>query len=217
MDPHRVLGVAPGASLAEVTAAYRELAKRWHPDRQGTSEEAGSAERRMAEINAAYELLRSEQWLAEQRRAAGVPSAAPGASAGAGPGAGSAPRKLRKIADWLPEATRRALGPELMSALQQDEKVELVTPAAAWASPEALLAVTDRRLLWLLDDAVTGRVRTLAFPAITGLDVKLSWPRRRTAVLRISRRNGKRPITFGELRPETARAIAGIVGERAAA
>jgi hypothetical protein len=210
MDPHRVLGVAPGASLAEVTAAYRGLAKRWHPDRHRSSEEAGAAQRRMAEINAAYELLRSEQWLVEQRRAAGArtPDSAPPAGAR---------RKLRKAADWLPEATRRALGPELLSALQQDEKVELVTPAAAWASPEALLAVTDRRLLWLLDDAVTGRVRTLEFPAITGLDVKLSWPRRRTAVLRVSRRNGKRPITFGELRPETARAIAGLVGERAAA
>jgi len=211
MDPHRVLGVASGASLAEVTAAYRGLAKRWHPDRHPGDGAARDAARRMAEINAAYELLRSESWLAEQRRVAGGMSAASTTS-------GAAPRrKLRKAADWLPEATRRALGPELLSALQQDEDVKLVTPASAWASPEALLAVTDQRLLWLLDDAVTGRVRSIAFPAITGLEVKLSWPRRRTAVLRISRRNGKRPITFGELRPETARAIAGLVGERAAA
>lgn len=211
MDPHRVLGVASGASPAEVTAAYRALAKRWHPDKHPGAA-ARDAARRMAEINAAYELLRSEQWLVEQRRLATPPPSAGGASA-----SGAPRRRLRKAADWLPEATRRALGPELMSALQQDEDVKLVTPASAWASPEALLAVTDRRLLWLLDDAVTGRVRTLAFPAISGLDVKLSWPRRKTAVLRVSRSNGKRPITFGELRPETARAIADIVDGRAAA
>ena len=48
-----MLGVAPGASPEEVAAAYRDLAKAWHPDRRG---EAG--EEKMAEINVAYELLR---------------------------------------------------------------------------------------------------------------------------------------------------------------
>lgn len=210
MDPYRVLGVAPGASAAELTATYRALAKRWHPDRHAAGEAAEEAARRMAEINAAYELLRSERWLAQQRRGTAPPSRAP------------APQPpsvtvTRRAADWLPEPTRRALGPELLSALEPGEDVKLVTPAAAWASPEALLAVTDRRLLWLLDDAVTGRVRTLALGAVTGVEVKLSWPRRRTAVLRVSRRGNKRPITFGELRPETAHAIQGIVSERAAA
>jgi hypothetical protein len=103
---------------------------------------------------------------------------------------------------------RRALGPELLAALAPNEDVALVTPAAAWASPQALLAVTDRRLLWLLDDAVTGRVRSLSFGAIAGVATRLAWPRRRHAVLRIERRNGRRPLTFSELRPETAEAIA---------
>ena len=39
----------------EVGAAYREQAKRWHPDRGGGAQ----AERRMAEINVAYDLLRA--------------------------------------------------------------------------------------------------------------------------------------------------------------
>jgi hypothetical protein len=158
----------------------------------------------MAEINAAYELLRSELWQAEQRRGRKASADAP-----------SAPARI--AGDWLPAATRRALGPELLSALQQAEQVRLVTPASAWASPETLLAVTDRRLLWLLDDAVTGRVRSLAYPAITDVAVRLSWPRRKRAVLRVGRRDGKRPITFSELRPETARTIAGHVEARAAA
>ncbi len=107
---------------------------------------------------------------------------------------------------------RRALGPELLAVLQRDEDVRLITPVSAWASPQALLAVTDRRLLWLLDDAVTGRVRSLDLQAITGAEVRLSWPRRRTAVVRVSRRNGRRPLTFGDLRPETAERIAAIAG-----
>ncbi|MGH2949219.1 MAG: J domain-containing protein, partial [Solirubrobacteraceae bacterium] len=55
MDACSILGVRPGASESEATAAYRELAKRWHPDRGGGEEAA----RRMAEINAAYDILRA--------------------------------------------------------------------------------------------------------------------------------------------------------------
>jgi hypothetical protein len=101
--------------------------------------------------------------------------------------------------------------------LREGEDVRLVAPVSAWASPQALLAVTDRRLLWLLDDAVTGRVRSLDLAAITGVEARLSWPRRRRAVVRVSRRNGRRPISFGDLRPQTAQAIARLVTGRAAA
>ena len=195
MDPHAVLGVAPGASADEITSAYRELAKRWHPDR------AEDGEARMVEINAAYELLRAEAWQLRHTTAPSRRTPRP-------PVAGH----------WLDDATRRALGPELLSALHPREPVTLVTPVSVWASPQALLAVTGSRLLWLLDDAVTGRVRTLDFAAITGVETRLSWPRRRTASLRVSRRNGRRPISFGELRPETARAISSLVrGEAVAA
>ena len=33
MDPFAALGLPPGASAEEVSVAYRELAKRWHPHR----------------------------------------------------------------------------------------------------------------------------------------------------------------------------------------
>jgi hypothetical protein len=204
MDPHAVLGVDRAASAGELTTAYRELAKRWHPDLHGEGR-AGEAERRMAEINAAYDLLRSEAWQAEHRRAQAARATT------------AAPVARRVAGAWLDEATRRALGPELLAALHEGEGVRLVTPASAWASPQALLAVTDRRLLWLLDDAVTGRVRSLDLAAITGLQSRLSWPRRRRAVVRVSRRNGRRPISFGDLRPQTAQAIAQLVHGRAAA
>src|SRR5215203_1567954 len=34
-DPHRTLGIAPGASLNEIRSAYRRLAKQYHPDAAG--------------------------------------------------------------------------------------------------------------------------------------------------------------------------------------
>ncbi|HEX8120078.1 MAG TPA: J domain-containing protein [Solirubrobacteraceae bacterium] len=195
-DPFAVLGVDPGAPLDDVTASYRRLAKRFHPDRgQGDA-------RRMAEINVAYEMLRSDAWQARKRPTGPARPAAP---------APPAARARRVAGSWLPEPVRRALGPELLAALRDREDVVLVTPASAWASPQALLAVTDRRLLWLLDDAVTGRVRSIDFGAIADVATRLAWPRRRHAVLRVERRNGRRPLSFTELRPETAEAIAAHV------
>ena len=198
-DPFAVLGVAPGAPLDDVTASYRRLAKRWHPDRAGGPEAA----RRMAEINAAYDVLRSGAWQERQRIAAA-------SRAHARPRAGRTP-----AGSWLPEPVRRALGPELLAALHPGEDVALVTPTSVWASPQALLAVTDRRLLWLLDDAVTGRVRSLDFGAVTGAVTRLAWPLRRKAVLRVERRSGRRPLTFSELRPQTAEAITRHIRARA--
>lgn len=60
-DPYTVLGVTPGASLAEVRAAYRTLVKAYHPDRHmaaGTPPEfLRVAEARMAAINDAYAMV----------------------------------------------------------------------------------------------------------------------------------------------------------------
>ncbi len=55
----RTLGLEPGANAAEVKQAYRQLAMLWHPDRNGGSPEMlATAERRMSEINAAYQFLK---------------------------------------------------------------------------------------------------------------------------------------------------------------
>jgi hypothetical protein len=194
VDPFAVLGVASDASAEEVAAAYRRLAKRWHPDRTGSD---GAA--RMAEINAAYDLLRAEAWLERQGRAAPqvAQARAPGRRAPAGA--------------WLAEAVRRALGRELLGALEPEEDVALVTPVSTWASPQALLAVTDRRLLWLLDDAPTHRVRSLRFHDVAAVEQRMGRPLRRSAVLRVRTMAGRR-LSFADLRPATAAAIAQHVG-----
>ena len=83
-----------------------------------------------------------------------------------------------------------------------------MTPAATWASPSTLLAVTDRRLLWLLDDAVGNRVRSLRFRDTEHASQSLSWPRRTRARLHVQPRYGAKRWTFSDLRPATAAAIA---------
>ena len=54
MNAYEILNVAPSASREEIRAAYRALARRWHPDRFMAGPERDWANDRMAHINAAY-------------------------------------------------------------------------------------------------------------------------------------------------------------------
>jgi len=54
LDPYKALQVAPTADQEVVDAAFRALAKKYHPDRDKTRHAA----RRMAELNAAYAVVR---------------------------------------------------------------------------------------------------------------------------------------------------------------
>jgi hypothetical protein len=61
-DPLQVLGVSPNASEDEIHRSYRELAKRYHPDAVASlaPEFKKVADRRMKEINNAYDSLRKK-------------------------------------------------------------------------------------------------------------------------------------------------------------
>lgn len=53
-DPYLVLGISHDASEDEIKAAYRKLAKKYHPDVNGGS---AAAEQKMKEINEAYQQI----------------------------------------------------------------------------------------------------------------------------------------------------------------
>ena len=56
-DPYSVLGVKPDASDDEIKKAYRELARKYHPDNYQNNPLADLAEEKMKEINEAYEAI----------------------------------------------------------------------------------------------------------------------------------------------------------------
>lgn len=55
-DPYRILGLEPGASDEEVKRAYRQLAKKYHPDMNPGDEYASKM---MNDINAAYDQIKN--------------------------------------------------------------------------------------------------------------------------------------------------------------
>ena len=56
-DPYSVLGVKPDASDEEIKRAYRELARKYHPDNYQNNPLADLAEEKMKEINEAYDTI----------------------------------------------------------------------------------------------------------------------------------------------------------------
>jgi hypothetical protein len=191
MDPHAALGVPSDADPDQIATAYRELAKRLHPDRRPGDV---AAARRMAEINAAYTLLRDagEDHLARRS---------------------SRPRPRERESapgSWLHPQVRAALGIELLGVLEPDEEVVVVTDAATWDSPRVRLAVSDRRLLWLRDDVPTDRVRYLRWRSVERVEGRLRRPRRKVGELLVHPRHARRMV-FAEMEPSALRLVLLIV------
>ncbi len=60
-DPYSVLGVSQNASDDEVKKAYRELARKYHPDNYQNNPLADLAEEKMKEINEAYDTITKQR------------------------------------------------------------------------------------------------------------------------------------------------------------
>lgn len=187
MDPHEVLGIHPGAGPEEVARAYRALAKRLHPDRRPDDVAAALM---MREVNAAYAALSGV------RRGSPAPGAPPAPAA----------RPRRTAATWLEPRIRRALGSELLAVLEPQEPILVVTDAATSDAFSVRLAVSDRRLIWLRDDAPTDRVRSLRFRGVEHVEGRLKGRRRPRGLLTVHPRDGRK-LTFAELEPAALREV----------
>ncbi len=60
-EPYSVLGITPNATDEEVAKAYKELAKKYHPDNYTDSPLSEFANKKMQEINVAYDLIRKQR------------------------------------------------------------------------------------------------------------------------------------------------------------
>ncbi len=60
-DPYRVLGVSRDATDEEIKKAYRELARKYHPDNYQNTPLADMAQEKMKEVNEAYDQIRRER------------------------------------------------------------------------------------------------------------------------------------------------------------
>ena len=60
-DPYEVLGVARDASEDEIKKAYRELAKKYHPDRYVDNPLSELAEDKFKEVQQAYDAIMEER------------------------------------------------------------------------------------------------------------------------------------------------------------
>ena len=59
MNPYEILGVKQGATQEEIKSAYRKLVKKYHPDQFGDNPLKELAQEKLAEVNKAYEMLKS--------------------------------------------------------------------------------------------------------------------------------------------------------------
>ncbi|MCI9120509.1 MAG: DnaJ domain-containing protein [Oscillibacter sp.] len=74
-DPYQVLGIPESAADEEVKRAYRDLARKYHPDNYHDNPLADLAQEKMKEINAAYEEI-------NKRRGSGGQAGSSGGTAG---------------------------------------------------------------------------------------------------------------------------------------
>ena len=115
-DPYRILQVHPEADPDVIKAAYRVLARKLHPDGRAGSPLGPAAERKMAELNWAYGVLRSAEARTaydrerRYRRAATASEAPSHGSPRPNPGydSGETPLDFGRYAGWtLREVARR--------------------------------------------------------------------------------------------------------------
>jgi hypothetical protein len=163
---YRVLGLAPGASEAEVKQAYRDLARVWHPDRFGTDPRlAAKAAEKLKEINRAYEALTDPAAAARERRSRAPEPDPDPTPPGAGPARRRpAPPRATEPAPPVRESTRIGML-QIAAALTLAVIMLMAAPNASALGPRAIV-LAARQLLESVQGLLT-RVVPVRQPAGT--------------------------------------------------
>lgn len=112
-DPYQVLGVPSTATDEEVKKAYRDLARKYHPDNYHDNPLADLAQERMKEINEAYEAVQSQRKAA---RAGGYSGGSGGYQAGYQSGYQSGGSRYQRIRMAISQGNLN-LAEELLNAM----------------------------------------------------------------------------------------------------
>ena len=112
-DPYQVLGVPSTATDEEVKKAYRDLARKYHPDNYHDNPLADLAQERMKEINEAYEAVQSQRKAA---RAGGYSGGYGGYQAGYQSGYQSGGSRYQRIRMAISQGSLN-LAEELLNAM----------------------------------------------------------------------------------------------------
>ena len=119
-DPYQVLGVPSTATDEEVKKAYRNLARKYHPDNYHDNPLADLAQERMKEINEAYEEIQTQR---KRGASTGSYGTASGYTGGAGYGYGgyqsyAGPYQRVRMAIYQNDLN---LAEELLNAMQDHD------------------------------------------------------------------------------------------------
>ncbi|HLK95683.1 MAG TPA: J domain-containing protein [Nocardioidaceae bacterium] len=106
LDPYDVLGLAPDATQAEVTSAYRSQLRRHHPDTRDHRADPATADAALRRVIAAYLLLRDPERRARYQRSGRAPGV-PGRVVRPAPPADPGP-VVHRTAGTQPEPPLRA-------------------------------------------------------------------------------------------------------------
>src|SRR5438045_2832490 len=133
-DYYEVLGVSRGARDAELKAAFRKLAMKYHPDRNRTDKDC---EHRFKEINEAYDVLKDGDKRAAYDRFghAAFEHGGPGAGAGFGADFGSTFADIFEGIFGMAGARGRPSGRERGAGLRYDMGVGLEAAFAGTGGP----------------------------------------------------------------------------------